>query len=483
MDDQKPILIFSEAGGTGRSYHADLACKNQRLRVHYLLEFGWKADSAVQGLGRTNRTNQAQPPVFRPIATNVKAERRFLATIARRLDSLGALTRGQRQTGSQGLFRPEDNLESMYGRDALRQLYRLIYSGRLEGCSLEKFEAVTGLKLGDTSGLRDDLPPVNTLLNRLLALTIAMQDILFTAFEDLLAARIEGAMAAGTYEIGLETLQAVSFEVTDRKVIYQHPSNGAETHLISIRRRRRTEVITVLEAFERARERGGKLLVHTKSGHACLQLPARSQLLDDGGVEQRVILLGPKSERFTSLQSMVDSGWMEAERSVFADAWEAEVSTIPEFTDDTVHVVAGLLLPIWNQLPAGSARVYRLQTDDGERIVGRWVSPGWVATASSVGGVNLDPADAHAALMEGKTVLSLVGGLQLRRSRVMGTNRIELSGFTDDMRDRLKAYGLFSEIITWKLRMFIPVSADGIEVLHRVLAAYPIERVSEKEAA
>ena len=30
MDDDKRILVFSDAGGTGRSYHADLACKNQR---------------------------------------------------------------------------------------------------------------------------------------------------------------------------------------------------------------------------------------------------------------------------------------------------------------------------------------------------------------------------------------------------------------------------------------------------------------------
>ena len=65
MDDQKRILIFSDAGGTGRSYHADLGAKNQRLRVHYLLEPGWKADAAIQGLGRTNRTNQAQPPLRR----------------------------------------------------------------------------------------------------------------------------------------------------------------------------------------------------------------------------------------------------------------------------------------------------------------------------------------------------------------------------------------------------------------------------------
>ena len=38
MDDDKRILVFSDAGGTGRSYHADLGCRNQRQRIHYLLE-------------------------------------------------------------------------------------------------------------------------------------------------------------------------------------------------------------------------------------------------------------------------------------------------------------------------------------------------------------------------------------------------------------------------------------------------------------
>ena len=124
MDDKKRILVFSDAGGTGRSYHADLSARNQRKRVHYLLEPGWKADTAIQGLGRSNRTNQAQPPLFRPVATNVKGEKRFLSTIAKRLDSLGAITRGQRQTGGQGLFRPEDNLESaLRARGAHRALY------------------------------------------------------------------------------------------------------------------------------------------------------------------------------------------------------------------------------------------------------------------------------------------------------------------------------------------------------------------------
>ena len=72
----------------------------------------------------------------------------------------------------------------------------------------------------DANGLRNDLPPITTFLNRLLALTIDLQNVLFTAFEQLLTARIEGAVASGTYDVGLETLRAESLVVTDRRTIY-----------------------------------------------------------------------------------------------------------------------------------------------------------------------------------------------------------------------------------------------------------------------
>ena len=65
----------------------------------------------------------------------------------------------------------------------------------------------------------------------------------------------------------------------------------------------------------------------------------------------------------------------------------------------------------------------------------------------------------------------------------MGANRIELSGFTDTMRERLTAYGLFHEIISWKLRMFVPVDVSGPTVLGRVLDRFPVERIGEREAA
>ena len=276
MDDAKRILVFSDAGGTGRSYHADLGARNRRLRVHYLLEAGWKADTAIQGLGRSNRTNQAQPPLFRPIATDVKAEKRFLSTIARRLDTLGAITKGQRQTGGQGLFRPEDNLESIYGRAALRQLYALLYAGKIEGCSLCEFEAATGLHLTDADGtLREELPPITTFLNRLLALTIDLQNMLFGAFEDLLRARIEGAVASGTYDLGVETVTAESLRIVERRTLYTHPATGAETQIFTILRRDRNQPLTLAEALDAPAE----------SGQAAGQCPVRPRRRAGAGTE------------------------------------------------------------------------------------------------------------------------------------------------------------------------------------------------------
>jgi len=96
---------------------------------------------------------------------------------------------------------------------------------------------------------------------------------------------------------------------------------------------------------------------------------------------------------------------------------------------------------------------------------------------------NLSPDAAFTALMAGKTVIDLAEGLQLRRVRVMGATRIELTGFTDAMRERLRAYGLFHEIISWRLRMFVPTDAMGAGTLAKVMERYPLSRVCEREAA
>ena len=377
MDDKKRILVFSDAGGTGRSYHADLSARNQRKRVHYMLEPGWKADTAIQGLGRSNRTNQAQPPLFRPVATNVKGEKRFLSTIAKRLDSLGAITRGQRQTGGQGLFRPEDNLESPYARAALVELYTRIFQGKVAFASLGEFETATGLRLTTHDGsMLEELPPITTFLNRVLALPIALQNRLFELFEELLAVRVEAAIASGTYDIGLETLIAESLVVTDRRVLHTHERTGAVTSLLTIRREDKNEPTSLEAVLALAKSSGSPFLVNTSSGRAALQVPASSLTHEDGSIEERVRLIRPLSRDAVSKTRLAASHWQIATEAEFTALWLKELAEIPPTKSSEFHLVTGLLLPVWKHLPRAASKVYRLQTDRACPGTGQGPYPG-----------------------------------------------------------------------------------------------------------
>ena len=484
QDDDKRILVFSDAGGTGRSYHADLSAKNQRLRVHYLLEAGWKADAAIQGLGRTNRTHQAQPPLFRPIATDVRGEKRFLSTIARRLDTLGAITRGQRQTGGQGMFRASDNLENEYARAALRQLYMLLLLGKVDGCSLGLFEDATGLKLTTRDGaVKEELPPITQFLNRVLALPIALQNLLFDVFDGLLNARVEAAVQAGTFDVGVETLRAHSLTIADRRTFYTHPGTGAETRVFDVVQLDRTDPLTLESALRFADEPRARLLANARSGHAAVQVRAASVTLDEGEVERRVRLVRPTERRNMPETALAGSHWEEVDADRFAGAWNAEVAGLPEFVENRFHIVTGLLLPIWRRLPQDGCRVYRLQTDDGERVIGRRVSPQWVADALGSDAPTIAAGDAWTAVLERGATLQLEGEMTVRRSRVMNGERVELAGFTDGMVERLKATGLTSEIIAWRLRLFVPVGAGGPAILGQLLERHPVARVIDRVAA
>ena len=293
MDDQKRILIFSDAGGTGRSYHADLGAKNQRLRVHYLLEPGWKADAAIQGLG-PHQPDQSGAAAAVPARRHGR-EGGEAVPLDHRAPPRHAGCHHARPAPDRraGAVPPRGQPRVPYARDALRQLYRRIYRGDVAGCSLGAFEDATGLSLTDDNGLKDDLPPITTFLNRLLALTIDMQAMLFSAFEELLDQRIEGAIAAGVYDLGLETLRAESFRVTDARVIYTHPGSGAETQLLTIAEKRRNTPTSLADALDWLDDPKARLLVNSRSGRAAVQVPATSLMLDDGTIEPRLRLIRP----------------------------------------------------------------------------------------------------------------------------------------------------------------------------------------------
>jgi hypothetical protein len=217
-----------------------------------------------------------------------------------------------------------------------------------------------------------------------------------------------------------------------------------------------------------------------------VQIPAPHITLDDGAVERRVRLIRPMERTAMSLEALAGTQWFEADRASFAAAWEKEIAELPGFTTSTFPIVTGLLLPIWKRIPAESMRVYRLQTDEGERVIGRLLSQAalsaLLANLGQEGAPELSSGDVWGVLMDGKTIVNLADGLQLRRVRVMNDFRIELIGFTDGMVARLKAMGLRTEIISWKLRMFVPTSADGPAILDALMRRHSLTGLASRAA-
>jgi hypothetical protein len=467
MDGAKRILVFSVAGGTGRSYHADLAAKNQARRVHFLLEPGWRADAAIQGLGRTNRTNQASAPLFRPVTTDVRGERRFISTIARRLDSLGALTRGQRQTGGQNLFDPADNLESIYAKEALHRWFGLLFTGKLEAVSLGRFQELTGLRIEGTDGsMVDDLPSIQRWLNRILALPIALQNAIFDEFMGLVEARIDAARQAGTLDLGLETIAVEDFTVLSDTLLRTDPASGATTHLLELEIARALKPLTLkrLEEIHGLTGPRQRPVRNARSGRVALLVPARSILADDGTRVTRFELLRPLKRSHITADQLGESSWEDVSLDDFQHSWATEVEEArSSHKRERLYLAMGLLLPVWDKLPSDFVRVSRISAADGRSLLGREVPVHCVPELCRALGLEreqtLSADDIVQTVLATGRAMELAGRekLMVKRSLVNGSQRLELAGWSAARLDWYKAQGCFTEIIRYQTRLFVPI--------------------------
>ena len=469
MDGTKRILVFSDAGGTGRSYHADLAAKNQARRVHFLLEPGWRADAAIQGLGRTNRTNQASAPLFRPVTTDVRGERRFISTIARRLDSLGALTRGQRQTGGQNLFDPADNLESVYAKEALQRWFGLLFRGKLAAVTLSRFQALSGLTIESADGsMVEELPSIQRWLNRILALPIGLQNGIFDEYLGLVEARVDAARKAGTLDLGLETIAVESFQVLSDTLLRTDLQSGATTHLLELEIARALKPLSLARLEERYGEDVIRLhpVRNARSGRVGLLVPARSIVDDDGERISRFELVRPLKTGHLTADLLEDSHWQPLGHEAFRAAWTAEVDeAAASLKRERLHLATGLLLPVWDKLPSDFVRVSRISAKDGGSLLGREVPIHAVPELFRALGLehqnSLSSDEIAQAVLSSGRPMDVAGreGLTLKRSLVGGSQRLELIGWSAARLDWYKAQGCFTEIIRYQTRLFLPL--DG----------------------
>lgn len=182
----------------------------------------------------------------------------------------------------------------------------------------------------------------------------------------------------------------------------------------------------------------------------------------------------PSSNEKVAKQDYERSHWREARQDEFLAAWNEEVGEIPEYLTDTFFLITGLLLPIWNKLDPSRMRIYRLQTDGGERLLGRMVPPEVMQSVAETFGVTCQLTDREIfhAVWERRESVRLTERLSLRSCTVAGQRRLEIVGFLGHSEYQwLKSVGAFGEYIQHRLRAFVPANEEAVEVIEKVRQA------------
>ncbi|XP_030396722.1 protein strawberry notch homolog 2 isoform X1 [Gopherus evgoodei] len=247
MSGEKLVAIISEASSSGISLQADRRVRNQKRRVHMTLELPWSADRAIQQFGRTHRSNQVSAPEYVFLISELAGERRFASIVAKRLESLGALTHGDRRaTESRDLSKY--NFENKYGTRALDRVLTTILNQTKSKVPLPKYyqereaeffqEMKQGLisvgicckemKYGYVSVEKDC--SITKFLNRILGLEVHKQNMLFQYFTDTFDHLIEKDKKEGKYDMGILDLAPGVDEIYEEsKEVFLtpgHPQDG-----------------------------------------------------------------------------------------------------------------------------------------------------------------------------------------------------------------------------------------------------------------
>ena len=219
-------------------------------------------------------------------------------------------------------------------------------------------------------------------------------------------------------------------------------------------------------------------VVHTikKNGHRYVD---NADVISRGTDYISVNVNGVGSFQKVTLTRAIDEA--EAEK-----LWNEQVANAPKTETKTERMIVGVILPIWDRVE-GSETIKRLQTDDGEQLLGRMLgSKSAKQTLKNLGldsGLSGMSASELFGAIKGGSKAILSNGWEVATAKVNHEDRIEIKGrsyLTDAEKRVLKDQGAFIERISWAERVFIPTGGNGVEVFERITASKPVVDLIEK---
>ena len=485
QNGEKDILIFSaQAGGTGYSYHADKRAKNSRQRVGYILQTAPNSQLLMQTLGRIHRSNEAFPPIYKLVSTDLSAQKRFVTSSARRLEQLGALTKGQRQA-SGGIFSADDNLETDLSSDALLAFFDRLGHGKIPGMDPKKILSKMGYtkyfydEYGNFKLNKDTGSNVTRFLNRILALGVEDGNRVFDEFMDIRQAYYEAAEEAGTLDTGMENVKADKLDIVQRETVYTDESTGAETQYVQAKVYNKPTVIQTLDdAMAYRPQFQGIRRMEDGSVRAVYRIADQTNSF--GIPVKRFRLQGANTAVSNTMsEKNMNAKTEEIPKAEWEAVWKEEVKDVPEYNESELHMITGALLPVWNKLPQdGNIKAMRITATDGTQYLGRVIPPKQIdAVLRSLGASKSSikkqytGKELYSAVMDKAQAVSFDGlygaTWTVSRRRVSGENRLEVTG-RNLFAFKEKYPGVFTETIQYKQRYFIPTGSKGEEILGKL---------------
>lgn len=442
MDGEKHIAIISEAASSGISLQSDRRAKNQARRVHITLELPWSADRAVQQFGRTHRSNQVNAPEYIFLISDLAGERRFASIVAKRLESLGALTHGDRRAGeSRDLSR--FNIDNKYGRAALETMMRGLMEMEIPPLvpPPEDYEgdffadcrkALVGVGLvnedefSKMQTLDKDYNNMSKFLNRILGIAVELQNALFKYFTDTLDAIISEAKKTGRYDLGILDLGTAGDNVRRVKVdefIRSHATGSAKTelHTVSVERGLSFEASQDIWKELTGKEEGYYLSNQVRCGKKTAVLAVADQARRSKEKKERLFRLyrpntglQVRQESLNELKSKYKKVTPDEAQPHWQEQYESSENTCSHIywynscrkktmgmvceiglRRRTYHVLSGSVLAVWAKVESvlssvhghhnsSKLQVVRLKTEDNLRIVGTIIPSNCVAPLVNV---------------------------------------------------------------------------------------------------